>query len=317
MNLQSARGKTASERKPSLPDYLQGFDTLQGSQGSYRIVGDIGNGGMGMGFKGEHESSHPVAIKVPYEDCNGALLSEFYALSRIDHPNVVKAIDLGEVNGKTFIILELLEGQNLHTFMYGNRLDADTAVALTITALDGLDVVHSAKLLHTDIKPANLFLDTTEGVKIIDFGLARELSIVLPKGPFGTPGFMAPEQASGSAMDQRSDIYAVGAVLYEMLTGTSLFIGSNSEVLGKTIHGSPIPIRDFGLGIPEELEAVVSKAIDKNPKKRFRSAIAFREALENARDAIRAQGWEDSGVRNAPAERDTDVRDMGHYQKVR
>ncbi len=280
---------------PTLRNKLKGalpaYDRLPGRKGSYKLVNELGNGGMGLVCLGESESTgNRVAVKISLLENNSYIAREYYALEAVAHPNVVQVLDGGVVEGRYFLVMELLRGNDLHSLIFAhNALEPDVAIEITLQALEGLGAAHQAGVLHCDLKPANIFLadsDDSMTVKIIDFGLSKKLG----EGPsgrgFGTPGFMAPEQAAGESIDQRSDIYSLGAVLFNMLTGREPFSGTSYEKMVQTLSSCPPPPSSVASTVPPVLDNIVMRAMEKNPENRFRCASEFRENLEQALEAI-------------------------------
>ncbi|MEW6036275.1 MAG: serine/threonine-protein kinase [Candidatus Micrarchaeota archaeon] len=270
---------------------LPAFDRLPGRKGSYKLVNELGNGGMGIVCLGESESTgNKVAVKFSLPESNSYIAREYYALEAVAHPNIVQVLDGGVVEGRYFLVMELLRGNDLHSLIFAhNALEPDVAIEITLQALDGLGAAHRAGVLHCDLKPANIFLadsDDSMTVKIIDFGLSKKLG----EGPsgrgFGTPGFMAPEQAAGEYMDQRSDIFSLGAVLFNMLTGREPFSGTSYEKTVQTLSTCPPPPSSLAPMVPQVLDNIVMRAMEKDPGKRFGCVSEFRESLEQALGAI-------------------------------
>jgi serine/threonine-protein kinase len=247
---------------------------------------------------------------------------EARTVARLSHRNIVRLYDFGtSLDGRAFLAMELCVGETLDTRLRSGALDWREAVRIGIEAARALEAAHGAGLVHRDLKPQNLMLTTEEpepgslpsppGVKLLDFGLATALEGHRPGdavlgangerrvptereramrgfGIFGTPEYMAPEQVAGDAVDGRADLYALGCVLYEMLTGAPAFEGTSSVmVMGKQLHETPLPPRARAprRPIPRAVEAVVVRAMAKRPEARFPGATAMRLALEDARGA--------------------------------
>jgi serine/threonine-protein kinase len=273
--------------RPSIPAY----DRLPGKKGSYKLVDELGNGGMSLVCLGEQEPcGTQVAVKFSLLDNNSYIAREYSALDAVDHPNIVKVLDGGVVEGRYFLVMELLRGNTLRSVIYShNTIEPDVAIEIILQTLNGLEAVHRASILHCDLKPDNIFMaDSVDSmtVKLIDFGLARHLEESPTGRGFGTPGYMAPEQAVGDAIDQRADIYSVGAVLYNMLTGRELFSGSTEEKMEQTVSSYPPPPSSIVQGIPPLLDSLVMRSLDKDPERRFRHVTEFRQNLEHVLEAI-------------------------------
>lgn len=239
------------------------------------------------------------ARKDPTEDLDGAgdrdmlrLQREAVALATLAHPRIVRPVGSGFHAGAYYLALEMLEGVALDKVLEnGQRMPLQSAVAVAAQALEALEAVHRAGLVHRDVKPGNLMM-TSRGVVLIDFGLVTLAPHVRPRarrvtGEFhtvGTPSYMSPEQCAGDRrLDARSDLYAVGHVLYRSLTGLPTFAESGSvrKSLQNQRLAAPVPFAEAAseLEIPGAVEAVVMKALEKDPDDRFRTAAEFREAL--------------------------------------
>ncbi|MBL8915212.1 MAG: serine/threonine protein kinase, partial [Archangium sp.] len=264
----------------------------------WQVIAPLAEGGMGTVFRGEHTRlKRAVCIKCIQPSLAGedSIIRRFEreatVLASIHHPNVVSVIDLGQLpSGGLFLVLELVEGQNLRQLMRENpEFTVTRAVDLVRQILTGLEEVHQHQIIHRDLKPANLLIralrDGTELVQLADFGIARAVSerdmtdsgLTSTGMVLGTPGYMAPEQILGESADARADLYAVGVVLHELLSGRRLFDAeSGLEVLHKHLSNVPPPplSKEFG-----GLNEVVAKALAKQPADRFQTARAFREAL--------------------------------------
>ncbi|MEM6990493.1 MAG: serine/threonine-protein kinase [Myxococcota bacterium] len=274
----------------------------------YRVVRPIGVGGMGHVFLVDHiRLQKQLALKILSPEVlaldggeaqKARFLLEARAASRLQHPGIVEVIDFGSTtSGLPFIVMEYLSGEDL-----AERLDRDGAMewapacALIVQVLEALEAAHAHGVVHRDIKPENCFLSRavsgSETVKLVDFGIAKVLTEVSGAGPLtqrgellGTPQYMSPEQALGRAIDERSDVYAVGILLYEVLSGTPPFDeGTPMEVLTHQITKPPPPLRERapGRAIPEQALGVIAKALAKEPADRYESARAMIEALHDA-----------------------------------
>jgi tetratricopeptide (TPR) repeat protein/predicted Ser/Thr protein kinase len=260
-----------------------GGDQLIGQTLShYRIVEKLGDGGMGVVYKAEDARLHrPVALKFVSADLarDVEALSRFQREARtasaLNHPHICTIYDIGEQDGRSFIAMEYLEGATLKDRLAAGPLGFETVLRLGIQIADALDAAHTAGIIHRDIKPANIFIGSRDRVKVLDFGIAKMRT---PAGPhvdettiagtrqgvvMGTVAYMAPEQASGDAVDHRADIWSFGAVLYEMITGTRPAPGVRLRV-----EGTP------------ELERIVSKCLETEPDLRYQHAADLRTDLE-------------------------------------
>jgi serine/threonine protein kinase len=269
--------------------------------GPYRLTRTIGAGAMGKVFAGEHVLlGRKVAVKVMrtdlVEDCRfiKRFISEGRAAARIEHPNVVSVTDLGrDPDGTTWLAMELLEGCDLSALIGDPDMTLQRAVSIARQLCLGLAAVHAHGIVHRDVKPGNVFVTPRrEGgdlVTLLDFGIARLLDDGMSDSEFerglliGTPAYMAPEQAWGHQADERSDIYSVGAVLFELITDRPLFErGSVEELMSATIFAKPPPLGAWA-ALPEtvaaELEELIAQCVAKEPAARPSTAAEVAERL--------------------------------------
>jgi serine/threonine protein kinase len=267
--------------------------------GSYRLIERLGSGGMGVVYRAVHEKlGRTVAIKI----LNRSLLAdrtnvarffqEARSVNTIRHPNVVDIYDFVTAGRDIYTVMEFLVGSDLHHAIYaeGRPFAPDRAVTVLIQICAGLQAVHDRNIIHRDLKPANVFLTRRgrdELVKLLDFGLAKleraEGRMTRDGVVLGTPEYMAPEQARGTQLDCRADIYGVGCLAYHMLTGTQLFAGGGyAEVMVRHVKDPPPPLRKLNPALPEALERVVLRALAKDPSGRPASARALAEELSAA-----------------------------------
>jgi serine/threonine protein kinase len=283
----------------------------------YRIVRKIGEGASGLVYEAEHvELGRKVALKVlapghaSAQDALERFRTEARAVARLSHANLVPLYDFGKsLDGRVFLAMELLTGEPLDKRLRRTGgMDYREAIEIGVETCKALEAAHAAGLVHRDLKPANLFLTKDGGLKLLDFGVAMALADVATEQKekrqkgfaiFGTPEYMSPEQVAGEPVDGRCDVYALGCVLYELITGSPVFDGESSVVImGKQLREEPEGLRARAphRGIPAELDAIVLKALQKDVAKRFDSATALREALttalENpARRRAKAKKW--------------------------
>ncbi|MDP3330693.1 MAG: serine/threonine-protein kinase [Methylococcaceae bacterium] len=260
---------------------------------NYKIVEKIGEGGMGEVYKGiDTMLEREVAIKMlrpelsSREDIVERFRSEAIALGRLNHSHIATVYNFGRVDEQYYMAMEFVPGETLDSIIQQHgRLPWRDAVQYAIQALEGLAHAHQSNVIHRDIKPANIIVNGQNTLKLLDFGIARILQtarLTRTKHSIGTPGYMSPEQHQSKEVDARSDIYAVGIVLYEMLTGQMPFQHDTEYGLVKTvIEDKPKSLRSIDKSIPAPLEKLVLKALQKKPEKRFADAQEFIVALRD------------------------------------
>lgn len=274
--------------------------------GRYKLMGHIGTGGMSSVYLAEHTRMHDLrAIKVlPKRRVNDATyLARFRleakAIASLNHPNIVRAYDIDDENDQHYIVMEYVDGDDLQAIVRREgQMELTRAVSYIRQAADGLQHAHDRGLIHRDVKPANLLVDSKENVKILDLGLAlfatqdeESLTVVHNENVLGTADYLAPEQAKNShKVDHRVDIYGLGCTLYYLLVGHPPF---NEGTLAQRIalHQTEMPksIRKIRSEVPGELEGIVVKMIQKEPEYRYQSMNAVIEALDRWSDAYEAE----------------------------
>ncbi len=245
----------------------------------YKLEAELGRGGMGVVYKAfDTQLDRPVALKFLGALVDGSdeykqrFIREAKAAAKVQHPNIISIYDIGAEDGKAFIAMEYVEGPNLHKYLKRKgRLEPREAINVMGQACSALDAVHQAGIIHRDIKPDNILIAKGGLVKLMDFGLAKAEGMRLTgtNVVMGTPCYMAPEQAMGKESDARSDIYAMGLVLHELLTGKTVFL--DGDVLQRQVSEMPAPPSATIEGIPSMLDQIVMKCIAKKPEERFQS----------------------------------------------
>ncbi len=249
----------------------------------YRIVEKIGAGGMGEVYLAEDTKlNRKVALKfLPShlcqdDDCRERFKREAQAAAKLNHPNIVTIFEVAEFNGRPFFAMELVEGQSLRDLAKGKELGIDRIIELALQICDGLGAAHDKKVVHRDIKPSNIVIDAYGRPKILDFGLAAIQGgehLTKTGSTLGTVQYMSPEQVQGQDVDHRSDLFSLGVVLYELISGRTPFEKENEAATLKAItQDSPEPLARYKADMPDELQRTVSKLLEKDPSLRYQHA---------------------------------------------
>ena len=262
----------------------------------YEVLGEAGRGGMGVVYRArDRETDEIVALKAlrPEFAADIRLLErlkrELRLARRITHKNVCRVYDLHRTSTLCFVSMEFVDGESLRTLLHRRgalKLEDGITIACQICA--ALQEAHKQEIVHRDLKPENVMLDRSGTVKVMDFGIARSLDTAstLTAAVLGTPSYMAPEQAAGLPVDQRTDIYSLGLVLYEIFTGVAAFTADTPIALAwKQVHERPIHPRDLEPALPATLEKVILKCLEKDASHRYQSAEQLEVALHRVLEA--------------------------------
>jgi tetratricopeptide (TPR) repeat protein/predicted Ser/Thr protein kinase len=288
----------------------------------FRIIEKLGSGGMGVVYKAiDTRLDRPVALKFLPDnmaDDSQALerfRREAHAASALNHPGICTIYDIGEQEKRPFIAMEFIDGETLRQHIHGQPLPLEELLDLGIQIADALDVAHSGGIVHRDIKPSNVFVTKRGQAKVLDFGLAklvardvlglddtdssakgRQDSLSIVGVISGTPAYMSPEQVRGDELDQRTDIFAFGLLLYEMATGRQAFGGrTGGAIIEAILTRAPAPVRTVNPQVPEQLEEIIGKCLQKDRNLRYPSAAVVRADLQQLKRVS------ESGSMRAPA----------------
>src|SRR3972149_887717 len=248
--------------------------------GHYKILDKLGEGGMGVVYKAlDTKLDRPVALKFLPPHLSSSpeekerFLHEAKAASALSHPNITVIHEINESEGQVYIAMEYVEGKTLKKLAESKELSLRKALDLAIQACDGLAAAHKKEIIHRDIKSENLMLTKEGQVKIMDFGLAKvkgATKLTKAGSTLGTTAYMSPEQASGEEIDQRSDIFSFGVVLYELLAGQLPFKGEHqAAVIYSILNEEPQPLARYNNQVSGKLEEIVSKALAKDREERY------------------------------------------------
>jgi serine/threonine-protein kinase len=263
--------------------------------GRYQIVGELGRGSMGVVYQGfDPVIGRTVAIKTmlpeglspqEFQEYKARFQREAMAAGILAHPNIITVYDFGEDNGLLYLAMEFLEGKSLEKIVQEQVvLPVETILPIYDQVCSALDHAHRNKVVHRDVKPANIMILQNGLVKVTDFGIAKMMAMGMTQAGqiLGTPNYMSPEQVKGRQIDGRSDIFSLGVILYELVTGEKPFGGQNiTTVIYKIINENPIPPRELDASIHAGLSYVISKALAKNIDERYQTCSEMAEDLRN------------------------------------
>jgi serine/threonine protein kinase len=286
---------------------------------SYRIEAPVARSGMASIYRAvDVRDNRVVALKIPHPDLESdpILFDRFQREAGIGeklcHPRVMRVFG-GEKRSRIYMVMEWCEGRLLRQILDEGRITPDRAIRITLTVLEALQYIHDNGVVHRDLKPENVMVDADDNVKLIDFGIAgdagaRRLTYANVTAALGTPNYISPEQVKGKRGDGRSDIYAVGVMLYEMLTGKLPFTGSNPmQVMNDRLLNHPIPPRVAEPSMSPQLQEVLYRALERDPKNRYPKARDFAHDLEHLNEV---------GVEDRPELRDWRKRKSHVVRKV-
>ena len=268
--------------------------TMHQRFGRYQIIKEIGSGGMGKVYHAYDDTlKRDVALKTILQNSNRIAIQRFSreakAMAKLSHPNIIKIYDVGVIDGVYYFTMELICGLPMSEWITREHLSVRRAVMLLHKISEAIDYAHQQGIIHRDIKPGNVIINEEGEPFVMDFGLARETqgssNIDLSKSgiPIGTIKYMPPEQALGNKreIDERSDVYSLGAMFYELLTGKAPFQGTTAHViLLKVLEEEPIPAREISKKVPAEVEAICLKAMAKDKSRRYQSAHELSRDLQ-------------------------------------
>jgi serine/threonine protein kinase len=268
-------------------------DTLSKISVRYEIIAEVGRGGMGIVYRArDRETGELVALKILRPDIATdervmeRFKNELRLARKITHKNVCRIYEFSRADETAYISMEFVDGESLREVLarFGT-LSFRKAIQITQQICAGLREAHALAIVHRDLKPENVMLDRSGHIKVMDFGIARsiETDTMTTGSIIGTPAYMAPEQAEGKGIDQRADIYSLGLILYEMITGNAAFAGDTPMAVAlKQVREQPTPPREIEPAIPYDFESIVLKCLEKDPAKRYQSVDELEEALVHA-----------------------------------
>lgn len=270
------------------------IDLIGKHLGQYEIIGLIGHGGMATVYRGwQASTSRKVAIKIidPERAQQGDFLIRFrhevQTLASLSHPHIVKVFDSGEDDGLAYLVMEFLAGGNLEDRIQAKPYELLAVGQLLDQISSALDYAHARGIVHCDLKPNNILLDEEGNAYLTDFGIARMMKeavlVAQSDSQTGTPAYMAPEQWQNQRLDKKTDIYALGVILFQLLTGEVPFIAYTPySMMQKHLTEAPRSIRRLKPDLPPGIERIIHKALNKNPAERFKSAGNMAKAYKAA-----------------------------------
>jgi serine/threonine protein kinase/dienelactone hydrolase len=268
--------------------------------GKYNIIEVSGRGGMGIVYKAKDTKlKRSVALKflppelILDEEAKERFVLEAQAAAALSHPNICTIHEIDEEAGKSFIAMEYVEGQSLRTKIEKGPLEIDEALNISMQVAEGLEEAHKKGIIHRDIKSANIMVTYKGQAKVMDFGLAKVkgATLLTREGTtLGTVAYMSPEQAKGKEVDNRSDIWSLGVIMYEMLSGQLPFKGEReASILYSVVHEEPKPLKEIKRDLPLELQQIIARALKKKPESRYASASEMLKDLRKYQDVLRAE----------------------------
>ena len=298
--------------------------------GRYRILDELGRGAMGIVYKAEDPIlDRPLAIKTIFipvdeedrKEYEARFNQEARAAGRLAHPGIVTIYDVGREGEMVYMAMEMLEGIDLSTRAQQHRFSVAETLGIAAQVADALAFAHDRGVVHRDIKPPNIMIIDKDRVKLMDFGIARvrQSDLKTQTGVMlGTPRYMSPEQVSGRPTDHRSDIFSLGTVLYEMLTGSKLYAGGDpSEVMYNVVNLQPVPPSYINRQVPPMLDLVVAKALQKDADARYQDAHQFADDLRACMTELHAANANsDETVNTAPLNQTASTKAMAGAQQM-